>query len=388
MKLLHTADWQLGKPYARVEDIQKRSLLQNERNSVIRRMAKLVLEHQVSFVVVAGDLFDSPNADRATVSAACSAIGSLEVPVYAIPGNHDHGGPGSVWEQEFFVREQKALAPNLVIIRKAEPIELTDAILYPCPLLRRHESQDPTFWLRSFPALTGAAAAKPRIIIAHGSVLNFSAEADEDDSEAGSNNLLDLSRIPEADYDYAALGDWHGTKQVGGKAWYAGTPEIDRFVKGGEHDPGNVLLVETERDKSPIVQTVRTGAYQWHEIKFDFPDDAALDLLRHRVEEEIGTRTNGDLLRLELSGALGIQASASLEELIETWRARLLRVKLDNRTIVAPTEAEMETLRLRAADPLIARVAATLAEKAKGADEQAAIARIALRELYVNCNSN
>jgi hypothetical protein len=31
---LHTADWQLGKPFAGVDDVQKRALLQNERLAV------------------------------------------------------------------------------------------------------------------------------------------------------------------------------------------------------------------------------------------------------------------------------------------------------------------------------------------------------------------
>ena len=30
----------------------------------------------------------------------------MDVPVLAIPGNHDHAGPGTVWEQDFFRREQ------------------------------------------------------------------------------------------------------------------------------------------------------------------------------------------------------------------------------------------------------------------------------------------
>ena len=30
---IHTADWQLGKPFAGVDDVQKRALLQNERLS-------------------------------------------------------------------------------------------------------------------------------------------------------------------------------------------------------------------------------------------------------------------------------------------------------------------------------------------------------------------
>ena len=38
LTFIHTADWQLGMPFAGVEDIQKRSLLQNERFAAIARI--------------------------------------------------------------------------------------------------------------------------------------------------------------------------------------------------------------------------------------------------------------------------------------------------------------------------------------------------------------
>jgi DNA repair exonuclease SbcCD nuclease subunit len=84
-------------------------------------------------VVVAGDLFDSPNATKATVSAACSAVGAMGVPVLAIPGNHDHGGQGSLWKQEYFLRERDALAPNFRVLLEPQPLELENAMVLPCP---------------------------------------------------------------------------------------------------------------------------------------------------------------------------------------------------------------------------------------------------------------
>ena len=93
MKFLHTADWQIGKPFARISDENKRALVRNARIEAIVRIGDVARETGAEFIVVAGDLFDSPSADKATVSAACSAMGKLGMPVYVIPGNHDHGGP-------------------------------------------------------------------------------------------------------------------------------------------------------------------------------------------------------------------------------------------------------------------------------------------------------
>src|SRR5881296_3988681 len=180
MKFLHTADWQLGKPFAGIDDPHKRALVQQERFQVIRRIGEAARAQQAEFIFVAGDLFDSPTASKSTVSAACSAIGELGIPVLAIPGNHDHGGPGGLWEQGFFQREHVNLAPNLRILLEPEPVELASAWIFPCPLLRRAESNDTTAWLRQPEALAGCSADKTRIVLAHGSTQQFTSHSDDD----------------------------------------------------------------------------------------------------------------------------------------------------------------------------------------------------------------
>ena len=65
---LHTADWQLGKPFARVADPDKRALIRQERLNVIARIGQVAKEHGASFLLVAGDLFDTPTVGKATVS--------------------------------------------------------------------------------------------------------------------------------------------------------------------------------------------------------------------------------------------------------------------------------------------------------------------------------
>jgi DNA repair exonuclease SbcCD nuclease subunit len=384
---IHTADWQLGKPFAGVADTHKRALLQNERLSVINRIGDVARERGASFVLVSGDLFDSPSATQTTVSAACGAIGAVGLPVYVIPGNHDHGGPGCLWDQEFYQREQNQLAPNLHVLLKQEPVELDNAVLFPCPLLRRHEVSDPTTWLRAIDDLDDRFGDKPRIVVAHGSVLNFGGATDDEESDGGVPNLIDLQRLPTTLFEYIALGDWHGTKQVGDNAWYPGTPELDRFVKGADHDPGNILVVEASRGLNPKVECLRTGSIGWHEMEFGFADDAGLEVLEARITELTGNRVNGDLLRLRLQGSLGIAACSRLEQLIESWTARLVRLKLVNQTIVAPSQEEIDELTRRAGDPLVARVATRLVEQTTGTGEQAAIARVALRELHAACQT-
>ncbi len=388
MKFLHTADWQLGKPFAGIDDPQKCALVQQERIQGIRRIGDVARNDQAEFILVAGDLFDSSTASKATVAAACSAIGQLKIPVLAIPGNHDHGGTGGIWEQDFFQREQANLAPNLRILLKPEPVEMDSAWIFPCPLLRRAESMDTTAWLRLPDALAACSSDKPRIVLAHGSTQEFTGRSDDDDTDSTATNLIDLSRLPAGVFDYVALGDWHGTKQITPHAWFSGTPELDRFPKGEDHDPGNVLIVVAGRGQTPAVNSVRTGRLGWHELAFDFAEDSSLALFRERMDGLIGQRANEDLLRLELTGSLGVETAGQLEQLLESLQARLLRLKLTNQVVVAPTAGEIQALTQRPTDPLTARVASQLVARANGTDEAAASARIALRELYAACNQH
>ena len=381
-RFLHSADWQLGKPFATVGDEVKRHRLQVERVQVIRRMAAVVAERALDFVVVAGDLFDSPHVTKATVSAACEAMGLMRVPVLVIPGNHDHGGPGSIWEQAFFLREREQLAPNLRVLLRGEPVVLEKAVVFPAPLLRRHEAGNPVAWVREAVDDAAVPGDLPRIVVAHGTVQGFGGMEDDEEGGAGVANWIDLASLPEGAVDYVALGDWHGTKQVGPVAWYSGTPEIDRFPKGESNDPGNVLVVEAGRGRVPVVEKVATGRFVWKREAFRFSDDASVELFAGRLDEWIGERRDEHLLRLVLEGSLGIDAAGRLGRMLESWEARLARLKLEDRVMIAPSAEEIAQLTQRVEDPLIAAVAAALVGRCGGESEDAAVARLALRELY------
>lgn len=378
---IHTADWHLGKPFGSVEDDEKRTLVREARLGALARIAEEVVEHRAEFVVVAGDLFDSPRPRKTTVSGAMAGIGAIGVPVYVIPGNHDHAGAESVWAQSFFQREREELAPNLQLLLEPTPVEAPGAVLFPAPLAHRQLASDSTGWLRS-PEVFDGAQDRPRIVVAHGSVQGFSSDADEEGSPTSQPNFLDLDRLPTEPIDYIALGDWHGLKRVSERAWYAGTPEPDRFPKGEDHRQGHILVVKARRGSVAQVTPASTGSLGWHRHSATVDSSAELAHLKADLDSLLESRVREDLLRLTIEGALSLEARRTLDQQLESLRSRLLRLKLDDRVRLAPSPEELDAFAGAGADPLISTVARRLVDMLQEDGEQAPAAERALRDLY------
>ena len=86
MRLLHTADWHVGKT------LKGHSRL-DEQERVLREIVTIAREHEVDAVLVAGDLYDSvaPSAPaQQLVVRTLLALAGTGAEVIAIAGNHDH----------------------------------------------------------------------------------------------------------------------------------------------------------------------------------------------------------------------------------------------------------------------------------------------------------
>jgi len=388
MRFIHTADWHAGRPFETIPDEAKRALVRNQRIETIRRIGEKAREQDAGFIVVAGDVFDSNTPDSSTVSALCSAVGEIGLPVIAIPGNHDYGGPGSIYEQAFFQKEAQNLAPNLRIILKPEPVEVNGAVILACPCLFGRSSMEATAWLNSKELTAGLPVNRPRIILAHGSIYDFSAGSEqfshEDEAGTALSSVIDLDQIPEDLADYIALGDWHGTKQVHEKAWYSGTHEPDRFPRHQNYSSGNVLLVDLIRGGTPTVKPLTVGEFRWTRLSFHFSSDTDIQQLNVKINELTGGQVGKDLMKLLIEGYAGMETIKKVGEFLETLKARFLMLSCENRLRLRPDDHELMRLKERRSDPIISSVAARLVEEMERGDDERTqrISSLALIELY------
>ncbi len=319
LTFLHTADWQIGKQVAQVPG-DPGAALRLRRLDTVKAIAALARERQVDAVLVAGDVFEDNAVSDETLRRTIHALAPFTGPWVLLPGNHDAGLTQSAWSR---LRRLAAVPVNVILADRPEPIALCGGrlVVLPAPLRRRHEVGDLTDWFDTL----GSDAGVLRVGIAHGAVTNRLPAAAE------AHNPIADTRVETANLDYLALGDWHGTLQVAKRTWYAGTPEPDRFKT---NEPGNVLLVTLrESGAPPQVEKVPVGYYRWTRLAFDVMDDQALAVLDGRLAA-LG-ESERTLVRLKLTGTVGLATRQRLDELLDGWRARLHFLEVDDTALLA-----------------------------------------------------
>ncbi|OCA84356.1 DNA repair exonuclease [Bacillus sp. FJAT-27225] len=97
IRFIHTADLHLDSPMAGLTGVPK-PILDRLRESTFKSFSRIVdaaINHQVDFVIIAGDLYDGEDRSLRAQSRFRKEMERLQehaIPVFAIHGNHDHLG--------------------------------------------------------------------------------------------------------------------------------------------------------------------------------------------------------------------------------------------------------------------------------------------------------
>src|SRR5687767_2863998 len=135
LKLLHTADWHLGRRFPSFpEEAQKK--LSRARMDVVGRILAVGRRHSVHAILCAGDLFDDPNPLPDFWEGLARTFREQpgpHPPVFLVPGNHDPLLSDSVWAPQHAFR---SLLPSWVHIVDRDDFSADlapDAVLYARP---------------------------------------------------------------------------------------------------------------------------------------------------------------------------------------------------------------------------------------------------------------
>jgi DNA repair exonuclease SbcCD nuclease subunit len=304
---------------------------QQARIDAIRSLGRLAKAERCSFVVVAGDVFESNQIDRTTLRRSVEALREIEMPVYLLPGNHDPLDAATIFRPENF-----ADAPNVHILTGAcEAAAGVDLVGAPWPNKRPRRDLVAAVVRDLEPATD-----RVRIVVGHGIVDALSPDR-EDPARIALEPLaeaIDAGRV-----QFVALGDRHSATQVHERVWYSGAPEPTDF---DEEASGTALVVELA-DGACTVERHDVGTWRFSQRDIALDTGADVDALRESLAAlDAKERT---ILKLSLKGALSLHDKARLDETLERARETFAALEIWSRhtdLVVRPDADDLDRLGL------------------------------------------
>lgn len=236
MRFIHTADLHLGRKLSQM------SLLRDTEH-ILNELAELQERSGAQALVVAGDVFDSPNPAEAAVrqwDRFITRMAEKRVPVLVVSGNHDSGARLAVGS-DLIALTGVHIAGELR--GELSPVVVEGVNFWLVPFVR---PADVRSWGTQMDLDVGAVinyetavcfvldqvranpefAKRPNVCVAHQFVTNSGLQPERSDSEHLSLGTLDNvdCRVFEG-FDYVALGHVHGPQRIGrDEIRYAGSP--------------------------------------------------------------------------------------------------------------------------------------------------------------------
>jgi exonuclease SbcD len=250
MRLIHTADWHLGRLFHNVH-------LTRDQEHVLGQLVDLTAEVEPAAVIVAGDLYDRAVPPTEAVDlldhVLTELVDRLGVPVVAIAGNHDSAvrvGFGAALLRErglHLVGELPQAASPIVLHDEHGPVRIT-ALPFADPAEARHEYGDSTIHDQQAVmaagvrrALAGAGPHDRHVLVAHAFVAGGTESESERPLSVGGAQQVPASIL--AGFDYVALGHLHRPQACGAEpVRYAGS--LLKYSFGEHAHPKSVCVVD------------------------------------------------------------------------------------------------------------------------------------------------
>ena len=265
MRILHTADWHLGKI------VNEFSMLDLQEN-YLKELVEKTKELEVDVVIMAGDLYDRSIPPKEAVSLANKAFTKLTqevgVPVLVIAGNHD-SNERVEFGSEMFVGSQLYIEGTTKETVRKVTIADVNFYLLPYDDHRNIRSVLGDESIRNPEEALIAQMEKIKeewdpeavnVLLYHGFMVNKSASADEELETSDSERTLSVGTVEYVpaslveDFDYVALGHLHKAQRVKGEhIRYSGSPL--KYSKSEANYRKQDLLVDLTKD-SLVVESL------------------------------------------------------------------------------------------------------------------------------------
>ena len=320
MKLLHCGDLHLDSALSTNLDSEKKKQRKSELVSTFVRMAEYAAQEGVRALLIAGDLFDARHVTKRTQNMVKETVLRFsDVDFLYLKGNHDAENFLELWEErpdnlKLFGTEWTYYRYDDVVIAGAEFADGNGDALYDSLMLNRNDCN---------------------IVLLHGQTEKYrSAEKAE---------TVSLSALKNKNIDYLALGHIHSYRydvlDTRGAYCYPGCPEGRGFDECGEK---GFVILEIE-DRKVSHSFVPFAARTVHEVPVDISDAETTLAVEQKVREALEALPEKDLVKVSLTGKVGLTAERDLQYLNDRFCDRFFAFKIYDRDVglaVYPEEYE------------------------------------------------
>ncbi len=323
VKILHTGDLHIG---------ASRTGVKNGRNEILNtflRIITLCKREQIDFLLIAGDLLDTPFPDSDTANGIIHAMAQIPETVIAIsPGNHDYACVGSFYLNYEF--------PENVVIFTS----FTEHMDFPDKNVRLFGAGFTDKYER-LPLLSPTYDMNPETInicVLHGDLISLQSDSDY--------NPITKTAIADSGYDYLALGHIHKRSPIEkeGDTFYSycGCPDGHGF---DETDSLGVYLGTVGKGFCNL-EYKELSSRKYIITKTDISDCNNSPEISSKILEHIKSSYPDDfqnhLYRVSLTGCVSPDFLPNTVQIEESLRDELLYIQISDLT--EPSFSEMESL--------------------------------------------
>ena len=292
-RFLHAADIHLDSPLQGLAGHEGTTAerIRTATRGAFDQLIALAIEEQVTFLVIAGDLYDGDWRDYKTGLFFISQVGHLHkagIPVYLLYGNHD---------SESQITRRLSLPNNVHVFRSRNPqsfkIDGLNVVLHGQSFSQREVTDNLAL---TYPEPVAGAF---NIGVLHTGLGGMGGH--ENYAPCSLNDLVNKG------YDYWALGHVHQAKVLHERPYIVFPGNLQgRHVR--ETGAKGAALITVENSEIVDLATVSSDVVRWSVVPVDLEDTTSIgevfDRIRYAIENAVATLADGRLLtcRIELQG--------------------------------------------------------------------------------------
>lgn len=310
MKILHCADLHLDSKMETHLSPNKAKERKAELRASFSGMFDYAKENGIEAVIIAGDLFDSDSASRATKNYVLSTFRSyLDIKIFYLPGNHDEG----LFAQDCDLPENVTVFTEEWKQKRIGNVVITGAILN-------------EYNLHTLPSALHLPEDTVNIAVLHGQTSAYR-------SDCSGGQLIPLPAFKNKNIDYLALGHLHSFSRdkldARGIYSYCGCLEGRGFDECGEK---GFVVIETQT--SPLTVTFLPFAKRTlHKVECDISGLQTLRDIELAITNATRSIPQRDMVEIILTGTFTEDTDKNTSDLEVFFADRFYFIKIKDNAV-------------------------------------------------------